>query len=92
MQPDLDHLHGRLDNEKTSLLEKARQLQERGLEILDGPAELRGVLRRFIDRRVTELKQALRERLEAGDTQAATLLQDRLRQLSRPLTNEHPDS
>jgi DNA primase len=92
VQPDLDHLRERLDNEKISLLEKAQQLQERGLEILDGAAELRGVTKRFIERRISHLKQALRQRLEAGDTQAALLLQEQLRGLSERLTNDHPDS
>jgi DNA primase len=92
VQPDLDHLRERLDNEKTGLLEKAQQLQEHGLEILDGAGEVRGVIQRFIDRRITHLKQALRERLEAGDTQAALALQERLRELSQRLANNHPDS
>jgi DNA primase len=92
VQPDLDHLHGRLDNEKTSLLEKARQLQERGLEVLDGAAELRGVVNRFIERRVAVLKQALREKLDIGDTEAVVQLQERLRELTRRLDENHPDS
>jgi DNA primase len=91
VQPDLDHLQGRLDNEKISLVEKARQLQERGLEILDGAAELRGVLARFIERRIALLKQALLERLEARDTDGAARVQEQLRELSRRVRNEHPD-
>jgi DNA primase len=88
VQPDLDHLHERLDNEK--LLAKARDLQERGLDILDGAAELKGVLKRFIERQIPHLKQALSERLEAGDMEGAAALQERLRELSKRLENDHP--
>jgi DNA primase len=83
VQPDLDHLHGRLDNER--LMETARRFQDRGLEILDGAGELRGVLNRFIERRITGLKHSLRERLEANDIQAASQLQDQLRELTQRL-------
>jgi DNA primase len=89
-QADLDHLRGRLDNER--LLETARKLQERGLEIADGSAELRGVAARFVERRITQLKQSLRERLEAGDTAAAAELQERLKELSRQSTFETTES
>jgi DNA primase len=92
VQPDLDHLRERLDNEKISLLEKAQRLQERGLEILDGAAELRGVVKRFGERQRAHLKQALRQSLEAGETQAIRELQEQLRKLEERLTNDHPDS
>jgi DNA primase len=83
VQPDLDHLQGRLDNER--LMDTARRFQDRGLEILDGAADLRGVVQRFIERRITRLKHSLRERLEAQDTQAAAQLQDQLRELTQRL-------
>jgi DNA primase len=85
-QADLDHLQGRVDNEK--LMETARQLQDRGLQYLDGAAELEGVLKRFIGRRIAPLKQALRARLEAGDTEAVAELQRQLRDLSQRMTND----
>jgi DNA primase len=85
-QADLDHLQGRVDNEK--LMETARQLQDRGLQYLDGAAELEGVLKRFVGRRIAPLKQALRERLEAGDTESVAELQRQLRELSQRMTTE----
>jgi DNA primase len=77
-QADLDHLQERLDNER--LLATARKLQDRGLDILDGGGELKGVVQRFEDRRVSNLKQALRQALEAGDARAVARLQDQLKE------------
>jgi DNA primase len=85
-QADLDHLQGRLDNE--SLMEAARKLQERGRDILDGERDLRGILSRFAGRQLDQLKQQLRERLEAKDTQAVADLQRQLSELSRRLTSD----
>jgi DNA primase len=85
-QADLDHLQGRLDNER--LMETARKLQERGRDILDGERDLRGILSRFAGRRIEQLKQSLRDRLEAKDTEAVADLQRQLRQLSERLTEE----
>jgi DNA primase len=90
VQPDLDHLRGRLDNER--LLEKAQQFQERGLDYLDPAAEFAGALARFLGRRIDRLKHDLRERLEAKDVQAAAALQERLKELSKRLTTDLTDS
>jgi DNA primase len=81
LQPDLDQVQDRLHNEK--LLEKARQLQDRGLQYVDTAAELRDVLGRFRDRRGTLLKQALRQALETGDHARATDLQRQMGALTR---------
>jgi DNA primase len=53
--PDLDHLRGRLDNEK--LLDKAEQLRERGLAQADRGAYLREVLDRIRERRQLRRRQ-----------------------------------
>jgi DNA primase len=55
-QPDLDHLRGRLDNEK--LLTKAEELRQRGLAQMDRQAYLNEILARIQERR------QLRQRLE----------------------------
>jgi hypothetical protein len=73
-------------------METARRLQERGLEYLDGAAELTGVLQRFLGRQIAPLKQALRARLEAGDMQGAAELQQQLRDLSKRMTKNPMDS
>ena len=85
-QADLDHLPGRLDNER--LLTTARKLRERGLEVADGPAELRGVMARFVERRMASVRQALKERLEARDMATAAELQERLKELSKRVSDE----
>jgi DNA primase len=89
-QADLDHLQGRLDNER--LMETARKLQERGMDILDGERDLRGILSRFAGRRLDQLKQSLRERLEAKDTGAVAELQQQMRELSKRLTGDAGNS
>jgi DNA primase len=86
LQADLDHLHGRMDNER--LLETARKLQQRGLEIHDGAGELKGMLARFTERRIARLQHEFRARLEAGDRRAAAELQERLKELSSRLTSD----
>jgi DNA primase len=81
LQPDLDHVQDRLHNER--LLEKARQFQDRGVQYVDGAAELHDVLGRFRDRRGAGLKQALREAVEAGDRARAEDLQRQINALTR---------
>ena len=49
LKPDLDHLRGRLDNER--LLAKAEELHERGLRQPDRQAYLDGVLAWIRERR-----------------------------------------
>jgi DNA primase len=80
-KPDLDHLQERLHNER--LLGKAQQLQDRGFEYVDGAAELRDVLKRFRERPVARLKQALAEALAAGEATEAARLQEQLREQTR---------
>jgi DNA primase len=81
LEPDLDHLQERLHNER--LLGKARELQDRGFEYVDGAAELRDVVKRFRERPVARLKQALAEALAAGDRELAARLQEQLKEHTR---------
>ncbi|MBI3410462.1 MAG: toprim domain-containing protein, partial [Planctomycetes bacterium] len=77
VQPGLDHLRGRLDNEK--LLDKAREFQERGLLHKDRSGYLQSVLARFEERRSQRRTQDLKSQVQvAGDHDSAVEL---LRQL-----------
>ena len=69
---DLDHLHGRLDNER--LLDKLHDLQTIGLELPDRPWVFQKVLERFRERRLQRQKQALLNQLQdAPDERHASL-------------------
>src|SRR5262249_8028035 len=78
VQPGLDHLRGRLDNEK--LLDKAREFQERGLLHKDRSGYLQSVLARFEERRNQRRTQDLKSKIEAADSHDAKL--ELLRQLT----------
>jgi DNA primase len=83
---DLDHLHGRLDNER--LWDKLQDLQQSGLDYPDRPKVFQKVLERFRDRRRLRRKQALLNQLQDAPDQATKL--DLLRQLRDLNTNENP--
>src|SRR5262249_46410413 len=77
VQPGLDHLRGRLNNEK--LLDKAREFQERGLRHKDRSEYLQAILAWFEERRSQRRRQDLKSQVQAaGDHDAAVEL---LRQL-----------
>lgn len=79
VQPGLDHLRARLNNDK--LLDKAREMQERGLAQRDRTDCLKDVLARFQERRRQRHSESLRHKvLAAGDHDSAVEL---LRQLQR---------
>jgi DNA primase len=69
LTPDLDHLQGRLDNER--LLDKAGELRERGLVQSDRPAHLRELIgwmreRRQLRSRQDELKNQVKAAPDHG--------------------------
>jgi DNA primase len=68
---DLDHLHGRLDNER--LLDKLHDLQTTGLELPDRPWVFQKVLERFRERRLQRQKQALLNQLQDAPDDASKL-------------------
>ncbi len=68
---DLDHLHGRLDNER--LLDKLHDLQSVGLDLPDRPWVYQKVLERFRDRRMQRQKQALLNQLKDAKDDASKL-------------------
>ena len=63
--PDLDHLHGRLDNER--IWNKLQQYQDRGLDYPDRPEMFRKVLERFLDRQKHRRSQAIRQQMQDAD-------------------------
>jgi DNA primase len=63
-EPALDHLRGRLDNEK--LLAKAEELRERGSAHADRQAYLHEVLARIRERRQLRERQELRSQVRAA--------------------------
>jgi DNA primase len=63
-EPDLDHLRGRLDNEK--LLAKAEEFRERGLAHTDRQAYLHDVLARIRERRQLRERQELKSQVRAA--------------------------
>jgi DNA primase len=75
---DLDHLQGRLDNER--LLDTALRLQDRGLSQPDRPSAYVKVLERFVQRRDLRRTQELKHQvLAASDHDRAIELLARLR-------------
>ena len=86
-QPDLDHLRGRLDNER--LLDRAQGFRDRGLAQSDRPAYLQTVLARFRERREQRRMQDLKNQvLAAGDHHSAVQL---LRQLQQQAQDQAPN-
>jgi DNA primase len=76
---DLDHLHGRLDNER--LLDFALRWQDQGLLIADRQSAYAKVLARFRERRDTRRQQELKNQvLAANDHNAAIQLLAKLKQ------------
>ncbi len=71
LQPDLDHLRARLDNER--LLDKAQQLQERGLIHADKLAWLGELLARFEERRATRRTDEIKNEVLAAEDHAQAL-------------------
>jgi len=75
---DLDHLQGRLDNER--LLDAALRLQDTGLRQLDRPSAYQKVLARFVEKRNARRTQELKNQvLSANDHDQAIELLARLR-------------
>lgn len=68
---DLDHLHGRLDNER--LLDKLHDLQATGLDLPDRQWVFQKVLERFRERRLQRRKQALLNQLQDAPDDASKL-------------------
>jgi DNA primase len=65
LKPDLDHLRGRLDNER--LLDKAEALRERGLAQPDRQAYLQGILAWIRERRqIRQRQQELKTQVQAA--------------------------
>ena len=75
---DLDHLHGRLDNER--LWDKLHDLQQNGLEYPDRPHVFQKVLERFRERKELRRKQAIQNQIQDATDPAAAL--DLLRKLN----------
>lgn len=73
---DLDHLHGRIDNER--LWQRVLDLQARGLDYPDRPLVFQKVLERFRQRRLARQKQTLLNQLQAAADDATK--RDLLRQ------------
>ncbi len=70
--PDLDHLQARLDNEK--LMDKARDLQDRGFDHPEPKANFPKVLQRFRDRRAKRRQEEIKNQvLAASDDPRAAL-------------------
>ncbi len=85
---DLDHLHGRLDNER--LLDKLHDLQTVGLDLPDRPWVFQKVLERFRERRVQRQKQALLNQLQDAPDDASKLaILRQLKDLKNHGTPEH---
>jgi DNA primase len=84
---DLDHLHGRLDNER--LLDKLHDLQTTGLGLSDRPWVFQKVLERFRERREQRQKQALLNQLQDAPDVASKL--DILRQLKDLKNHGNPE-
>ncbi len=63
--PDLDHLHGRLDNEQ--IWHKLHLYQDRGLEYPDRPEMFRKVLERFLVRQKQRRSQAILLQMQNAD-------------------------
>ena len=68
---DLDHLHGRLDNER--LLDKLHDLQSAGLDLPDRPWVFQKVLERFRERQVQRRKQDLLNQMQDAPDDASKL-------------------
>jgi DNA primase len=84
LPPDLDHLRGRLDNE--SLLHKAFQRQQRGLDMPDRRGRLTSVLARFRERENARRIKELHDKLQSASGHEAA--RDLLRKLqSDPESN-----
>ena len=77
---DLDHLHGRLDNEK--LWQKLHDLQQNGLDYPDRPLVFQRVLTRFRERKEQRRKHAIQNQIQDATDPAAALA------LLRKLQNE----
>jgi DNA primase len=72
VRTDLDHLQARLDNER--LMEKARDLQDRGLDHDERKANFPKVLQRFQDRRAKRRQEEIKNQvLAASDDPRAAL-------------------
>ena len=68
---DLDHLHGRLDNER--LWDSVQKLRDRGLEYPDRPLVFQKVLERFRARKELRRKQAIQNQIQDAVNPAAAL-------------------
>lgn len=78
LEPDLDHLRTRLDNEK--LLAKAAELRERGLVLRDRAGCLQEVLTRFRDRREKRRTEELKTKaLAVADHEAGRRILEQLK-------------
>jgi DNA primase len=80
---DLDHLHGRLDNEKNERLwNRLHDLQQNGLDYPDRPLVFQRVLARFRERKEQRRKQAIQNQIQDATDPAAVL------ELLRKLKNQ----
>jgi DNA primase len=71
LTPDLDHLHGRLDNER--LWDSVQKLQDRGLEYPDRPLVFQRVLERFRERKELRRRQAIKNQMQDATDPATAL-------------------
>ena len=68
---DLDHLHGRLDNERW--WDRIQELQQRGLEYPDRPLVFQKVLERFRERKELRRRQAIKNEMQDAADPATAL-------------------
>jgi DNA primase len=74
---DLDHLHERVDNEKT--WRRIQDLQQSGLDYEDRPAVFQKVVARFRERKEQRRKQAIKNQMQDADPADALELLRKLR-------------